>query len=70
MIHHASASNFSYSLRVLELVEGVHVVLLLLEGDVAAEQLVLVGDLREEFLVEADLLDQADDRLLLLVLQR
>lgn len=45
-------------------------VLLLLEGDVAAEQLVLVGDLGEEFLVEADLLDEADDGLLLLVLQR
>jgi hypothetical protein len=33
----------------------------LFEGDISAEELVLVGDLGEEFLIEADLLDEADD---------
>ena len=45
-------------------------VTLLLEGDVSAEQLVLVGHLREKLLVEADLLDEADDGLLFLALDR
>lgn len=38
-------------------------------GDVSAQKLILISDLREEFLVESDLLDEADDGLLLFVLE-
>ena len=54
---------------VLQLGEGVHSALLLLVGDVATQELVLVCDLRQQFLVETDLLDEAHDRLLLLILK-
>lgn len=44
------------------------VVSLLFEVDVATQDLILVSDLREQFLVEADLLYETHDGLLLFVL--
>lgn len=42
---------------------------LLSVGDVPRQQLVLIVNLSQKFFIEVDLLDEADDRLLLLVLQ-
>lgn len=49
--------------------ESAHRVVLL-DTDVSAQQLVLVGHLSQQFFVEFDLLHQADDRLLILVLRK
>jgi fumarate reductase subunit D len=55
---------------IFQLIERIHRGLLLLESDVPAQKLILIGYLGEKLFIEAYLLDKADNRLLLLVLKR